>query len=109
MGILGNRRLEAVLAKAVTMGLGGGRYLLDGYNCRVLTGGISFTITTALTSATTIFCLKWMRFMKDERAGCAHIGNIYGPSMGTGYAGNVYSPSGLSPALTTCQGGAECR
>lgn len=34
-----------------------------------------------------------------------HIGNIYGPSFGTGYAGNVWSKRGLSPALMTMEGG----
>lgn len=35
-----------VAEKAVKMRLGGGKYLLDGYNQLVLTEGICFTITT---------------------------------------------------------------
>lgn len=38
-----------------------------------------------------------------------HLGNIYGPQRGTGYAGNVWGTAGCSPALTTMQGGAENR
>ena len=33
------------------------------------------------------------------------IGNIYGPSRGTGFAGNVWDKKGLSPTITTCGGG----
>ena len=33
------------------------------------------------------------------------IGNVYGEQFGTGYAGNVRSKEGVSPALTTMQGG----
>ena len=33
------------------------------------------------------------------------IGNIYGPSRGTGFAGNVWDKEGLSPTITTCGGG----
>ena len=36
---------------------------------------------------------------------CKHIGNLYGPSRGTGYAGNVWGKEGIAPALTTMQGG----
>lgn len=46
MSTTGNRRLDAVLRKAVEMDLGGGQYLLDGYNNDVLCKGISFAITT---------------------------------------------------------------
>ena len=35
-----------ITAEAVAMGLGAGRYELDGYNQQVLTDGVSFTITT---------------------------------------------------------------
>lgn len=31
--------------------------------------------------------------------------NIYGLDKGTGFAGNVFSKNGLSPTLTTCEGG----
>lgn len=33
------------------------------------------------------------------------IGNIYGPSRGTGFAGNIWDDIGLSPTITTCGGG----
>ena len=33
------------------------------------------------------------------------IGNLYGPERGTGYAGNIWDKVGISPALTTMQGG----
>ena len=33
-----------------------------------------------------------------------HIGNIYGPERGTGYAGNIWGKEGLAPALTTMGG-----
>ena len=46
MNSTGNRRLDAVTAKAVGMHLGGGQWLLDGYNNQVLADGISFAITT---------------------------------------------------------------
>ena len=35
-----------VFRKALEMRLGGGRFLLDGYNNQVLTGDVSFTVTT---------------------------------------------------------------
>lgn len=34
-----------------------------------------------------------------------HIGNIYGPDRGTGYAGNIWGIEGISPTLTTMGGG----
>ena len=34
-----------------------------------------------------------------------HIGNLYGPERGTGYAGNIWGKQGLAPALTTMGGG----
>lgn len=34
-----------------------------------------------------------------------HIGNLYGPERGTGYAGNVWGKEGISPTLTTMGGG----
>lgn len=34
-----------------------------------------------------------------------HIGNLYGPDRGTGYAGNIWGKQGLAPALTTMGGG----
>lgn len=33
-----------------------------------------------------------------------HIGNLYGPDRGTGYAGNIWGKQGLAPALTTMGG-----
>lgn len=36
-----------------------------------------------------------------------HIGNLYGPDRGTGYAGNIWGKQGLAPALTTMGGGHE--
>lgn len=41
-----NKRLAWVMEKAHAMDLGEGCYLLDGYNQKVLTDGVSFTITT---------------------------------------------------------------
>ena len=34
-----------------------------------------------------------------------HIGNLYGPDRGTGYAGNIWGKDGLAPTLTTRGGG----
>lgn len=33
------------------------------------------------------------------------IGNLFGPTRGTGYAGNIWDKNGLAPALTTMGGG----
>lgn len=33
------------------------------------------------------------------------IGNLYGEDCGTGFAGNVWDINGLSPTITTAQGG----
>ena len=33
-----------------------------------------------------------------------HIGNLYGPDRGTGYAGNIWGKSGLAPTLNTMGG-----
>lgn len=41
-----NKRLAWIMGKAYAMNLSGGYYLLDGYNQKVLTDGVSFTITT---------------------------------------------------------------
>jgi hypothetical protein len=41
-----NRRLCSVFQKAVQSHIGGGYYLLDGYNQQVLNDGICFTVTT---------------------------------------------------------------
>ncbi len=53
-----NRRLRAVFRRAVEMRLGGGRYLLDGYNGRVLTGDVSFTVTTRISASCDHFLLE---------------------------------------------------
>lgn len=53
-----NRRLAEVTKKAVEMGLGGGQYLLDGYNQKVLTEGISFTITTRVSASCEHFVME---------------------------------------------------
>ena len=45
MGI-GNKRLKMIFEQALGMRLRGGQYPLDGYNRKVLTDGICFTITT---------------------------------------------------------------
>lgn len=34
------------------------------------------------------------------------LGNIYGESMGTGFAGNVWDKNSISPTLMSMQGGA---
>ena len=41
-----NKRLMWITEKAVKMGLRGGQYPLDGYNQKVCTDDICFTITT---------------------------------------------------------------
>ena len=33
------------------------------------------------------------------------LGNIYGEQFGTGFAGNIYDAEGITPAITTFQGG----
>ena len=33
------------------------------------------------------------------------IGNLYGEDRGTGFAGNVWDKDGISPTITTMQGG----
>lgn len=46
-----NKRLMNIVEKAIRMQLGGGRYELDGYNQKVITNGISFTITTRISAS----------------------------------------------------------
>ena len=41
----------------------------------------------------------------NEMAKPRRIGNIYGEHLGAGYAGNVWDQDGISPTLTTMQGG----
>lgn len=53
-----NRRLAEVAKKAIEMGLGGGQYLLDGYNQKVLTEGISFAITTRVSASCDHFVME---------------------------------------------------
>ena len=36
---------------------------------------------------------------------CKRLGNVYGEQFGTGYAGNVWDKEGISPTITTMQGG----
>lgn len=47
-----------VFRKALEMRLGGGRYLLDGYNNQVLTGDVSFTITTRIFGGNNHFLME---------------------------------------------------
>lgn len=35
------------------------------------------------------------------------LGNLYGEDRGTGFAGNVWDKDGISPTITTMQGGGE--
>ena len=58
MATMGNKRLDAVFRKALEMQLGRGRYELDGYNNTVLTGDISFTITTRINASADHFLLE---------------------------------------------------
>ncbi len=44
--------------KALEMRLGGGRYLLDGYNNQVLTGDVSFTVTTRVSASCDHFLME---------------------------------------------------
>lgn len=47
-----------ITEKAVRMNLRGGQYELDGYNQKVLTDGISFTITTRISASCDHFLLE---------------------------------------------------
>ena len=58
MATTGNKRLDAVFRKALEMQLGGGQYELDGYNNTVLTGNVSFTITTRINASADHFLLE---------------------------------------------------
>ena len=46
-----------ITAEAVAMGLGAGRYELDGYNQKVVTNGISITITTRISASAKTYLL----------------------------------------------------
>ena len=44
--------------------------------------------------------------MKSEKSSdYMYLGNIHGPHIHDGYAGAVFDVCGVSPAVTTCQGG----
>ena len=58
-----NKRLKSIAAVAVGMGLQEGCYELDGYNQKVVTDGISFTITTRISASFDHFVLE----VYDER------------------------------------------
>ena len=58
-----NKRLKPIAEVAVRMGLPEGRYELDGYNQKVVTDGISFTITTRISASFDHFVLE----VYDER------------------------------------------
>lgn len=62
-----NRRLRTVFRKALEMRLGGGRFLLDGYNNQVLTGDVSFTITTRTFGDDNHFLLEIEDETDDEQ------------------------------------------
>lgn len=42
----GNKRLDAIIRKALAKRIGGGIILLDAYNQQLLEDGVSFAITT---------------------------------------------------------------
>lgn len=62
-----NRRLAEVAKKAVEMKIGGGKYLLDGYNQKVLTEGISFAITTRVSASCDHFVMEIYESEDDKR------------------------------------------
>lgn len=64
----GNKRLDKVLAKAMKMGLGGGKYALDGYNNKVLTGDTIYAITTRVSASCDHFLMEI--YEEDETDKC---------------------------------------
>lgn len=55
---MNNRRLKMVAGLAYRMELGGGQYLLDGYNQKVITDGVSFAITTRISASCDHFLME---------------------------------------------------
>ncbi len=55
---LNNKRLEEMLAKAVSQGLGGGRYILDCYMGRCIRKDYSHAITTRTATDSNTFVLE---------------------------------------------------
>jgi hypothetical protein len=53
-----NKRLMNVAEIAVRMGLTDGKYQLDGYNQKVVTNGISITITTRISASAQTYLLE---------------------------------------------------
>lgn len=60
-----NKRLARVAEKAVKMNLGGGYYLLDGYNNTVITSGVSFAVTTRISASCDHFLMEIYEDNKD--------------------------------------------
>lgn len=59
----GNKRLDDMIRKAVEMGIGGGRYMLDCYMGRTIRSDISHTITTRTATDNNTFIME----IEDEQ------------------------------------------
>ena len=47
--------------------------------------------------------MEWLRLNENKTP--VRVGNIYNENFGTGYSGNVWDVNGISPTITTTQGG----
>lgn len=70
-----NKRLKQVTELAVKMNLRGGQYQLDGYNQKVVTNGISITITTRISASAQTYLLEIDERCDTDQAG--HEGRIH--------------------------------
>lgn len=73
--------------------------VINPFNKRVVSDGTCPTITTRPEG------FKTANLIVEEDLSPNRLFNIYGEDKGTGYAGNVWDKEGLSPTLTTMEGG----
>ena len=85
LGILGNKKYKTAYA------------VYD-------TDSLSPTITTAASHGNG---MPYIFERSNRMVEVTRIGNIYGENRGTGFAGNVYDKDGISPTITTMQGGGK--
>ena len=58
MATTGNKRLDAMIVKALRTNIGGGRYMLDCYMGRCVRKDVSLTITTRTATDNNVFILE---------------------------------------------------